>query len=126
MPVDPPLDIQDLVSRTLRQQVSLSEFSQPVYIEDAQVIDDLVSLSVRTRDGQNDQTIVPVAELAAALEQATQHAATLMQANPFDFFLLVEAARIRLTYSFDLNPVNHSMRICSTTWWLSQWWRRAM
>ena len=101
MPVDPPLDIQDLVSRTLRRQVSLSEFSQPVYIEDAQVIDDLVSLSVRTRDGQTDQTIVPVAELAAALEQATQHAATLTQANPFDFFLLVEAARIRLAYSFD-------------------------
>src|SRR5713101_5518731 len=101
MPVDPPLDTQDLVSRTLRRQVSLSEFSQPVYIEDAQVIDDLVSLSVRTRDGQTDQTIVPVAELAAALEQATQHAATLMQANPFDFFLLVEAARIRLAYSFD-------------------------
>src|SRR6266852_3370721 len=101
MPVDPPLDIQDLVSRTLRRQVSLSEFSQPVYIEDAQVIDDLVSLSVRTRDGQTDQTIVPVAELAAAHEQATQHAATLTQANPFDFFLLVEAARIRLAYSFD-------------------------
>src|SRR5713101_2656504 len=101
MPVDPPLDIQDLVSRTLRRQVSLSEFSQPVYIEDAQVIDDLVSLSVRTRDGQTDQTIVPVAELAAALEQATQHTSTLVQANPFDFFLLVEAARIRLAYSFD-------------------------
>jgi superfamily II DNA or RNA helicase len=98
--VDPPLDIQNVVGRALRQQVNLSEFSQPVYIEEAQSIDDLVSLSVRTRDGLTVQTIVPVSELAAALDQATGHG-TYTLANPYDFFLLVEAARIRLAYSFD-------------------------
>ncbi len=41
MPVDPTPDIQNLVSRALRWQVSLSEFSQPLYIEEAQAIDDL-------------------------------------------------------------------------------------
>src|SRR3989442_15194508 len=101
MSVEPPLDTQNLVLRAVQHQVRLPEYSQPVYIEDAQAIDDLISLTVRTRDGQTDQIIVPVADLAAALEQATQHAATLMQVNPFDFFLLVEAARIRLAYSFD-------------------------
>src|SRR2546425_7554508 len=102
MPVDPPIDSQTLVSRALHRLVRLPEFSQPVYIEEAQTIDDLVSLSVRTRDGQTDQTIVPAAELAAALEEASvQESAGQMLANPLDFFLLVEAARIRLAYSFD-------------------------
>ena len=53
---------ENLVNRALRRQVSLSEFSQPVYIEDAQAVqavDELVSLTVRTRDGQTIQTIVP-------------------------------------------------------------------
>jgi superfamily II DNA or RNA helicase len=98
--VDPPLDIQNVVGRALRQQVNLSEFSQPVYIEEAQAIDDLVSLSVRTRDGLTVQTIVPASELSAALDQATGHG-TYTLTNPSDFFLLVEAARIRLAYSFD-------------------------
>src|SRR5258708_37716714 len=101
MPVDPPLDIQDLVSRTLRRQVSLSEFSQPVYIEEAQIIDDLVSLSVRTRDGQTDQTIVPAADLANALNQATQQGTSSTLADPPAFFLLVEAARIPRAYTLD-------------------------
>ena len=101
MPVDPPVDIQNLVSSAMRRQVSLSEFSQPVYIEDAQAIDELVSLTVRTRDGQTIQTIVPAAELAVALEQATAQSTTGTLASPLDFFLLVEAARIRLAYSFD-------------------------
>src|SRR3989454_1674317 len=102
MAAELPLDIETLIHRALRQQVRLPEFSQPVYIEDAQGIDDLVSLSVRTRDGQTGQTIVPAAELAAALEEASvQESAGQMLANPLDFFLLVEAARIRLAYSFD-------------------------
>jgi superfamily II DNA or RNA helicase len=101
MPVDPPVDIPNLLSRAMRRQVSLSEFSQPVYIEDAQAVDELVSLTVRTRDGQTIQTIVPAAELAAALEQATAQSTTGTLASPLDFFLLVEAARIRLAYSFD-------------------------
>ena len=102
MPAELPLEIETLIHRTLRQQVRLPEFSQPVYIEDAHVIDDLVSLSVRTRDGQTGQTIVSAAELATALEQATaQESTTQMLANPLDFFLLVEVARIRLAYSFD-------------------------
>jgi hypothetical protein len=92
---------ENLVSRVLRRQVSLSEFSQSVYIEDAQAVDELVSLTVRTRDGQTIQTIVPAAELAAALEQATAQSTTGTLASPLDFFLLVEAARIRLAYSFD-------------------------
>ena len=102
MAAELPLDIETLIHRALRQQVRLPEFSQPVYIEDAQGIDELVSLSVRTRDGQTGQTIVPAAELVAALEQASvQESAGQMLANPLDFFLLVEAARIRLAYSFD-------------------------
>ena len=56
MAAELPLDIETLIHRALRQQVRLPEFSQPVYIEDAQGIDDLVSLSVRTRDGQTGQT----------------------------------------------------------------------
>src|SRR5256885_9095470 len=102
MAAELPLDIETLIHRALRQQVRLPEFSQPVYIEDAQGIDDLVSLSVRTRDGQTGQTIVSAAELAAVLEEASvQQSAGQMLANPLDFFLLVEAARIRLAYSFD-------------------------
>src|SRR2546426_3006774 len=102
MAAELPLDIETLIHRALRQQVRLPEFSQPVYIEDAQGIDDLVSLSVRTRDGQTGQTIVPAAEVAAALEEASvQESVGQMLANPLDFFLLVEAARIRLAYSFD-------------------------
>src|SRR2546426_9183790 len=101
MAAELPLDIETLIHRALRQQVRLPEFSQPVYIEEAQVIDDLVSLSVRTRDGQTNQTIVPAADLAAVLDQATLQNVTTTMANPLDFFLLVEAARIRLAYSFD-------------------------
>ena len=100
MSVEPPLDTENLVLRAVQHQVRLPEYSQPVYIEDAQPIDDLVSLTVRTRDGQTDQIIVPAAELAAALDQTSQQASSEL-ANPLDFFLLVEAARIRLAYSFD-------------------------
>ena len=104
MPAELPLDIHALIRRALHRQVRLPEFSQPVYIEDAQTIDDLdlLSLAVRTRDGQTAQTIVSVADLALALDQsATQLSSTQSLANPLDFFLLVEAARIRLAYSFD-------------------------
>ena len=69
MSVEPPLDTENLVLRAVQHQVRLPEYSQPVYIEDAQAIDDLISLTVRTRDGQTDQIIVPAAELAAALDQ---------------------------------------------------------
>ena len=100
MSVEPPLDTENLVLRAVQRQVRLPEYSQPVYIEDAQAIDDLISVTVRTRDGQTDQIIVPAAELAAALDQAPQQASSEL-ANPLDFFLLVEAARIRLAYSFD-------------------------
>src|SRR2546430_2996750 len=100
MSVEPPLDTQNLVQRAVQHQVRLPEYSQTVYIEDAQAIDDLISLTVRTRDGQTDQIIVPAAELAAALDLTSQQASSEL-ANPLDFFLLVEAARIRLAYSFD-------------------------
>src|SRR5260370_24407344 len=98
MPGDPPIDSQTLVSGALHRLVRLPEFSQPVYIEEAQTIDDLVSLSVRTRDGQTNQTIVSAADLAAVLDQATLQNVTTTMANPLDFFLLVEASRIRLAY----------------------------
>src|SRR6266702_968408 len=101
MSVEPPLDTQNLVQRAVQRQVRLPEYSQPVYIEDAQAIDDLISLSVRTRDGQTDQIIVPAVDLAALLDQTLQQRAGSELANPLDFFLLVEAARIRLAYSFD-------------------------
>src|SRR3989454_1866745 len=101
MSVEPPLDTQNLVRRAVQRQVRLPEYSQPVYIEDAQAIDDLISLSVRTRDGQTDQIIVPAAELASALDHTLQPQDGSELANPLDFFLLVEAARIRLAYSFD-------------------------
>src|SRR5260370_38716270 len=91
MPVDPPLDIQALVSRALHHQVRLSEFSEPVYIEEAQAFDDLVSLVVRTRDGRTEEVIVPAAELSAGLEQATLESAGGGVANPQDFFLFIEA-----------------------------------
>ena len=104
MPAELPLDLHALIRRALHRQVRLPEFSQPVYIEDAQTIDDLdlLSLAVRTRDGQTAQTIISAADLALALDQsATQLSSTQSLANPLDFFLLVEAARIRLAYSFD-------------------------
>src|SRR6266566_604243 len=101
MSVEPPLDTQNLVQRAVQHQVRLPEYSQPVYIEDAQAIDDLISLTVRTRDGQTDQIIVPAAELASALDHTLQPQDGSELANPLDFFLLVEAARIRLAYSFD-------------------------
>src|SRR6266487_4296250 len=79
MSVEPPLDTQNLVQRAVQRQVRLPEYSQPVYIEDAQAIDDL----------------------AVLLDQTLQQQAGSELANPLDFFLLVEAARIRLAYSFD-------------------------
>jgi hypothetical protein len=99
--LDRSLDIQNLVQRALHSQVRLREFSQPVYIEDAQVIDDIINLTVRTRDGKTDQTLLSIAEFIDALESATQQGATLTQTDPLDFFLLMEATRIRLAYSFD-------------------------
>src|SRR5258708_31873288 len=101
MPVELPLDTQDLVQRAVHYQVRLPEYSQPVYIEDAQAIDDLVSLAVRTRDGQTEQIIIPAADLADVLDQTLQQDGNNTLASPLDFFLLVEAARIRLAYSFD-------------------------
>src|SRR5690349_1801783 len=101
MPADPSLDISSLVSHVLHRQLQLPEFSQPVYIDDAQAIDTMVILSVRTRDGRTEQVIKTAAELAHALDQAVQHDSSHAQVNPGDFFLLVEATRIRLAYSFD-------------------------
>jgi hypothetical protein len=48
MPADPSLDISSLVTHVLHRQLQLPEFSQPVYIDDAQAIDTMVILSVRT------------------------------------------------------------------------------
>src|SRR5689334_23052328 len=84
-----PLDIQALVSHALHRQIRLSEFSEPVYIEDAEAVDDLVSLVVRTRDGRTEQVIVQAAELAVSLEQAMQESAASALASPQDFFLLI-------------------------------------
>jgi hypothetical protein len=72
MSVEPPLDTQDLIQRAVHHQVRLPEYSQPVYIEDAQSIDDLVSLAVRTRDGQTEQIIIPAVDLADVLDQTLQ------------------------------------------------------
>ena len=81
MPAELPLDIHALISRALHRQVRLPEFSQSVYIEDAQAIDelDLLSLAVRTRDGQTAQTIVSAADLAFALDQPTNCATRCKQ-----------------------------------------------
>src|SRR5207237_9113560 len=97
MSVEPPLGTQNLVQRAVQHQVRLPEYSQPVYIEDAQAIDDLISLTVRTRDGQTDQIIVPAAELASELDHTLQPQDASELANPLDLFLVVEAVSIRLT-----------------------------
>lgn len=60
--MDTSLDIQNMAQRALHKQVRLREFSQPVYIEDVQIIDDIVSLMIRTRDGKTDQTLLSVTE----------------------------------------------------------------
>lgn len=99
--MDTSLDIQNLAQRALHKQVRLREFSQPVFIEDAQIIDDIVSLEVRTRDGKTEQTLLPIAEFAEAIESATRLSTTLTPADPLDFFLLMETTRIRFAYSFD-------------------------
>jgi SNF2 family DNA or RNA helicase len=101
MLVEPPHDREELIRRTLHRQVRLPEFSQPVYIEAIEVFEDLLSISVRTRDGKVDQTIVSATELAKGLEQIEQQEASPTEINSLDFFLLIEAARIRLAYSFD-------------------------
>lgn len=102
MSTESPIDVPALAQRAIHSQVRLPEYSHPIYIEDAQAFDELVSLSVRTRDGLPDQIIVPAIDLVAALdEQAMQQDRVSAMVNPLDFFLLVEAARIRLAYSFD-------------------------
>ena len=99
--MDTSLDIQNLAQEALHRQIRLREFSQPVYIEDAQVMDDVINLIVRTRDGKTDQIIVSGAEFASALDSTNKQNASHIQANPLDFFLLMETTRIRLAYSFD-------------------------
>jgi len=99
--LDTPLDIQNLVQRALHSQVRLREFSQPVYIEDAQVIDDIINLVVRTRDGKTDQTLLSIPEFIEAITSADMPGATPTPTDPLGFFLLMEATRIRLAYSFD-------------------------
>lgn len=102
MSAELPIDVSALVQRAIHSQVRLPEYSHSVYIEDAQAFDELISLSVRTRDGLPDQIIVPAINLAEALdEQAIQQDTALAVVNPLDFFLLIEATRIRLAYSFD-------------------------
>ncbi|SRR6266487_2658380 len=101
MSVEPPLDTENPVLRAVQRQVQLLEYSQPDYIDDAQAIDDLISLTVRTRDGQTYQIIVPANELAAAPNQALQQQASSELANPLDFFHLTYACSQHLAYSFD-------------------------
>lgn len=101
MSTESALSAQTLIQRALRRQVRLPEFSQPVYIESAQPFDDLISLTVKTRDGLTSQTIIQVEALTQILEQASAEDATSALVSPSDLFLLVEAARIRLAYSFD-------------------------
>src|SRR5438309_6421516 len=87
MPVEPPLNTQQLVQRAIHHQVRLPEYSQPVYIEDAQSIDDLVSLAVHTRDGQTEQIIIPAADLADVLDQTLQQDVNNAPVITLDFFL---------------------------------------
>src|SRR5260370_39271165 len=102
MAMEAPLVVQDLLQRALHHQVRLSEYSHAVYIERAEEIDRLISLTVRTRDGQSQETFISPEDLAAALKQVEQTAvAEKAPVDPQDFFLLIEAARIRLAYSFD-------------------------
>lgn len=94
--------LQDLLQRVLHHQVRLSEYSHPVYVEAAEEFDGLISLTVRTRDGQSQETLIAPEDLDIALKQVEQTSKTgVAPVNPQDFFLLVEAARIRLAYSFD-------------------------
>jgi hypothetical protein len=61
----------------------------------------LLNISIRTRDGKTEQTIVSVAQLAESLEQVERQDTSPVVIDALDFFLLIEAARIRLAYSFD-------------------------
>jgi len=77
----------------------VGHFVKPVLIEDAQVVDGLFVLRVRTTEGQPRDATVRAEELAAAL--ATAVPATRQTVNAADFFMLVESARIRLAFAHD-------------------------
>ncbi|MEO9028042.1 MAG: helicase-related protein [Ktedonobacteraceae bacterium] len=101
MSMETPLAMQDLLQRALHHQVRLSEYSHPVYIEEADDVDGLISLTVRTRDGQSQEILISPSDLEIALQEVTQQGVERVPVNSQDFFLQIEAARIRLAYSFD-------------------------
>lgn len=89
-----------LAAEVVGKRLTLAgHFVQPVLIEDAQVMNGLVLLRVRTLQGELRDAMVKPADLETAL--ATVVPATRRTVPAGDFFLLVESARIRLAFSHD-------------------------
>jgi superfamily II DNA or RNA helicase len=94
------IDGVDLAEAAIGKRVQLvGHFVQPVLIEEAQAVDGLIALLVRTADGQPRDAMVRPAELAEALARAVP--ATRQTVPAEEFFLLVESARIRLAFAHD-------------------------
>ena len=94
-------DIDELLAeRVLRRRISLpSLFSGPVVVERASEYDNLYFLTVRTAEGRVEEATVDAADLKAALARAEEEQPPLVA--PDDLFLLIESARIRLSYAYD-------------------------
>ena len=89
-----------LAAEVVGKRLTLAgHFVQPVLIEDAQVMNGLVPLRVRTGQGELRDAMVKPADLETAL--ATVVPTTRRTVPAEDIFLLVESARIRLAFAHD-------------------------
>ncbi|MBN1287648.1 MAG: DUF3883 domain-containing protein [Anaerolineae bacterium] len=93
-------NLESLARRALNRHIDLpAYFTFPVLVEEATAEDNLCFLRVRTRQGRLEEVFVEAAELEVALARVTDEGPRT--ASPGDFALFIEAARIRLAYTFD-------------------------
>ena len=92
--------MSDLPVRAQRKRIQLpSQFTYPVLVEHVTIDDTLALVRVRRPDGGQEDVTLEVAELEAALADASGRSTELVSGR--DVFDALEAVRIRLAYAYD-------------------------
>jgi len=77
----------------------LGQFNEPVTVEDASIVEDIVLLRVRTQQGELREAYIGITEVEEILSTQSKSSASPVDAN--QFFLFVESARIKLSFAYD-------------------------
>jgi SNF2 family DNA or RNA helicase len=90
------MKVEDLIGR----RIAIPEqFTAPVTVESAEIVEDTIILSVRTLDGSSQEALLEIDRLPHILAAAPVSINTLVNAD--SFFLYMETNRIKNAFAYD-------------------------